>query len=43
MDRAARKRNKTKTAANRHPGYAHLHNAVDDHSHHHHFNVPALR
>jgi hypothetical protein len=43
MDRAARKRNKTKTAADRHPGYAHLHNAVDDHAHHHHFNVPALR
>lgn len=43
MDRAAGKRNKTKTAANRHPGYAHLQNAVDDLSHHHQFNVPALR
>jgi transposase InsO family protein len=32
MDRAAGKRNKTKTPANRRPGYAHLHNAVDDHS-----------
>lgn len=32
MDRAAGKRNKTGTAANRRPGYAYLHNAVDDHS-----------
>lgn len=32
MDRAAGKRNKTKTPANRKPGYAYLHNAVDDHS-----------
>ena len=32
MDRAACKRNKTGTAANRRPGYAYLHNAVDDHS-----------
>jgi transposase InsO family protein len=30
--RAAGKRNKTGTAANRRPGYAYLHNAVDDHS-----------
>ena len=30
--RAAGKRNKTGTAANRRPGYAFLHNAVDDHS-----------
>lgn len=43
MDRAAGKRNKTKTAANRHPGYAHLHNAVDHDSHHRQFNVPASR
>ncbi len=32
MDRAAGNRNKTGTAANRRPGYAYLHNAVDDHS-----------
>lgn len=32
MDRAAGKRNKTGTEANRRPGYAYLHNAVDDHS-----------
>ncbi|MCB5283226.1 IS481 family transposase [Arthrobacter sp. AL08] len=32
MDRAAGKKNKTGTAANRRPGYAYLHNAVDDHS-----------
>lgn len=32
MSRAAGRRNKTKTAANRKPGYAYLHNAVDDHS-----------
>lgn len=32
MDRAAGKRNKTKSQANRKPGYAYLHNAVDDHS-----------
>lgn len=32
MDRGAGKRNKTGTAANRRPGYAYLHNAVDDHS-----------
>lgn len=32
MDRAAGKRHKTGTAANRRPGYAYLHNAVDDHS-----------
>jgi transposase InsO family protein len=30
--RAAGKRNKTGTDANRRPGYAYLHNAVDDHS-----------
>ena len=32
MDRVAGKKNKTGTAANRRPGYAYLHNAVDDHS-----------
>lgn len=32
MDRAAGRKNKTGTAANRRPGYAYLHNAVDDHS-----------
>ena len=32
MDREAGNRNKTGTAANRRPGYAYLHNAVDDHS-----------
>ena len=32
MDRAAGKRNKTGTESNRRPGYAYLHNAVDDHS-----------
>ena len=32
MDRGAGNRNKTKTPANRRPGYAYLHNAVDDHS-----------
>lgn len=32
MDRAAGKRHKTGTATNRRPGYAYLHNAVDDHS-----------
>jgi transposase len=32
MDRAAGKRNKTGTAANRRSGYTYLHNAVDDHS-----------
>jgi transposase InsO family protein len=32
LGRAAGKRNKTGTAANRRPGYAFLHNAVDDHS-----------
>ena len=32
MDRAAGNRNKTGTEANRRPGYAYLHNAVDDHS-----------
>jgi len=32
LNRAAGKRNKTGTAANRRPGYAYLHNAVDDHS-----------
>ena len=32
LDRAAGKKNKTGTAANRRPGYAYLHNAVDDHS-----------
>ncbi|WGZ80878.1 IS481 family transposase [Arthrobacter sp. EM1] len=32
MDRAAGKKNKTGTTANRRPGYAYLHNAVDDHS-----------
>lgn len=32
MDRAEGKRNKTKTPANRRPGYAYLHNAIDDHS-----------
>lgn len=32
MDRAAGTRNKTRTPANRKPGYAYLHNAVDDHS-----------
>ena len=31
-DRAAGNRNKTGTPANRRPGYAYLHNAVDDHS-----------
>ncbi|MET3206245.1 UNVERIFIED_ORG: hypothetical protein ABIB21_003064 [Arthrobacter sp. UYEF13] len=30
MDRAAGNRNKTGIAANRRPGYAYLHNAVDD-------------
>lgn len=32
MDRAAGRRNKTKTPQNRRPGYAYLHNAVDDYS-----------
>lgn len=32
LDRAAGRKNKTGTAANRRPGYAYLHNAVDDHS-----------
>ncbi len=32
VGRAAGKRNKTGTAANRRPGYAFLHSAVDDHS-----------
>jgi transposase InsO family protein len=32
LGRAAGKQNKTGTAANRRPGYAFLHNAVDDHS-----------
>ena len=32
LGRAAGKRNKTGTATNRRPGYAFLHNAVDDHS-----------
>lgn len=32
MDRAAGARNKTGTEANRRPGYAFLHNAIDDHS-----------
>jgi transposase InsO family protein len=32
LGRAAGRRNKTGTAANRRPGYAYLHNAVDDHS-----------
>jgi transposase InsO family protein len=32
LGRAAGKRNKAGTAANRRPGYAFLHNAVDDHS-----------
>jgi transposase len=32
LGRAAGKRNKTGTAANRRPGYAFVHNAVDDHS-----------
>ena len=32
LGKAAGRRNKTGTAANRRPGYAYLHNAVDDHS-----------
>lgn len=32
LGRAAARRNKTGTEANRRPGYAYLHNAVDDHS-----------
>ncbi len=32
LGRAAGNRNKTRTIANRRPGYAYLHNAVDDHS-----------
>lgn len=32
MDRAAGRRNKTKTPQDRRPGYAYLHNAVDDYS-----------
>jgi transposase InsO family protein len=32
MDRGAGNKNKTGTEANRRPGYAYLHNAVDDHS-----------
>ena len=32
LGRAAGTRNKTRTAANRRPGYAYIHNAVDDHS-----------
>ncbi|NKR10613.1 MULTISPECIES: IS481 family transposase [unclassified Paenarthrobacter] len=32
MDRAAGKKNKTGSPSNRRPGYAYLHNAVDDHS-----------
>jgi transposase len=32
LDRGAGNRNKTRTEANRRPGYAYLHNAVDDHS-----------
>ena len=32
LGRAAGTRNKTRTATNRRPGYAYIHNAVDDHS-----------
>lgn len=32
LGKAAGKRNKTRTEVNRRPGYAYLHNAVDDHS-----------
>lgn len=32
LGRPAARRNKTGTEANRRPGYAYLHNAVDDHS-----------
>ena len=32
LGRAAGRKNKTRTDANRRPGYAYLHNAVDDHS-----------
>lgn len=32
LGRAAGRRNKTRTAMNRRPGYAYIHNAIDDHS-----------